>query len=597
MLFWIIACLVAIAAALVVSAPLLRRGEVAPPRASHDAQVFRDQLKELERDVARGVVTEEDAETTRLEISRRLLAADSESRAGGVSDAAPAGVSRGLAALLIIAAPAASLWLYNEMGSPGAEDPPFAARGETGRPGQEEAEQMMAGRELAPPAEGEDAEQFRKLVTQLEARLAEAPDDAQGLFLYARSLMNLGRFSEAWRQFKRLTEVDEKASADIYAGYAEAMILAAGGYISPEAEAGLLQVLKREPTNPSARYYLGQLHAQAGDPELAESVWLSLLETSPGDAPWVAPIRAELAELGLGPRSTDGLPGPTPEEVQAAASLSEAERKAMANDMVERLATRIAENGGSVPEWRMLIRSYSSSGQPQKAQEALAAAREAYAGDPAALAALESDAAAQRPGAGPGAPQQRPGPSSDDIAAAADMAPRDRAAMIESMVARLAERLQTEGGTPEDWLRLISSLGVMGRAEEASAAYAGARAAFANDPRALALLESAVEGAPRAAAAPTRGPSEEDIAAAQELTPDERQEQIRAMVAGLHERLREEGRAADVNEWGQLMRSYRVLGQNDAVKGVYDEASAIFDDDSIALAYLKEAALLNGVEF
>ena len=83
MTFWIIAIAVSLAAAGFIVRPLLRREGVAAPRAAHDAQIFRDQLKELSRDVARGVVSEVDAETTRLEISRRLLAADEEIRATG----------------------------------------------------------------------------------------------------------------------------------------------------------------------------------------------------------------------------------------------------------------------------------------------------------------------------------------------------------------------------------------------------------------------------------------------------------------------------------------------------------------------------------
>ena len=80
------------------------------------------------------------------------------------------------------------------------------------------------------------------------------------------------------------------------------------------------------------------------------------------------------------------------------------------------------------------------------------------------------------------------------------------------------------------------------------------------------------------------------------MDPNDRQAMIRGMVSQLHDRLRDEGRAADVNEWGKLMRSYNVLGQADAVRAAYDEATGIYDDDAIALAYLKEAALLAGAD-
>lgn len=589
MAFWIIAIATALVAALIAVRPLLARREDAAPRAAHDAQVFRDQLRELERDVARGVVTDADAAATRLEISRRLLAADAESARESGARAAPRALSRGLAAALVVAAPLAAAWIYVDIGAPGAADMPLASRGEEMRPSQEAAEKMMAGRDIAPPA-GADAAEFEDLVKQLEARLAVTPDDPQGVFLYARSLMNLGRFGDAWPQFAKLVALQgEEAGPEIHAGLAEAMILAAGGYISPEAEAALLQVLKREPTNPSARYYLGRLHLQQDAPARAQAIWTRLLEESPPDAPWVAPIRAALADMGAAPQGGgDGLPGPTREEMEAAGTLSAADRQAMVADMVDRLAERLEEEGGTVAEWQRLIRSYAVLGDRDKVEEAMARAREAFAGDPAALAAIETGSAPlPPPGPAMGAPAEAPQP--------------DRSEMIAGMVERLATRLRTEGGPPEDWLRLISSLSVMGRREEADAAYHEARAAFATDPAALAMLEAAVEGAPRAPAAPPAsgaaapGPTQAEIDAAAEMAPADRREMIRGMVSRLHERLQEEGRAGDVNEWGRLMRSYGVIGDAAAARAAYQEARTLFSGDDIALAYLREAALLNGV--
>ena len=588
MLFWIIAIGAAILTTVFVALPLLKRRDEAAPRAAHDVQVFRDQLTELDRDVARGAVSPEDADATKLEIQRRLLAADAEMRTTGSAQSAPAGLSRAMAVLVLIAVPAATAALYLDLGFPGAKDTPFAARADEGRPSQAEAERMMAGRELAPPA-GEDVAEFEQLVKQLETRIAEKPDDAQGVFLYARSLMNLGRFDDAWVQFARLIELGE-ISAEIYAGLAEGQILAAGGYISPEAEANLLQVLKYQPTSPSGRYYLGRLHIQAGNPEIARDIWDELLRESPPDAPWVAPIQQEMASLG---GSRLPLPGPTQEEMQAAGNIPPEERQSMVQGMVASLATRLAEEGGSIEEWQQLIRSYSVLGDQQAAVAALEAARRAFAGDPAALARLESGQAPQLPGAA------LPGPDSEDVAAAQDMAPADRAAMIQGMVARLADRLQAGGGSVEEWLRLISSYGVLGRSDEASAAYEAARRDLAGDAEALAVLESAFEGAPRQAqtqpASP--GPTQADIAAAAGMEAEDRSAMIQGMVARLHARLTEEGRVADVNEWGKLMRSYKVLGDAEAIRDAYEEAIEIYDDDAISLAYLKEAALLNGVTF
>ena len=77
MSFWIIAAAGA-ALVTVLLARALTRGASAPAEtgAAHDVQVYRDQLAEVERDVARGVLPEADAIRVRTEISRRILAAD-----------------------------------------------------------------------------------------------------------------------------------------------------------------------------------------------------------------------------------------------------------------------------------------------------------------------------------------------------------------------------------------------------------------------------------------------------------------------------------------------------------------------------------------
>ena len=98
-----------------------------------------------------------------------------------------------------------------------------------------------------------------------------------------------------------------------------------------------------------------------------------------------------------------------------------------------------------------------------------------------------------RPGrASPAGPAPAgPGPTAADIDAAAQMAPADRQAMIEGMVGQLSDRLATQGGPPEDWAKLIRSLGVLGEHDEAAAILAEARTKHAGDPTALAEIEAA----------------------------------------------------------------------------------------------------------
>ena len=87
------------------------------------------------------------------------------------------------------------------------------------------------------------------------------------------------------------------------------------------------------------------------------------------------------------------------------------------------------------------------------------------------------------------------GPSASDMAAAADMSAEDRSAMIRNMVEGLEGRLNTDGGSPAEWARLINALGVLGETERAAAALEKARAAYASDAAALSQIDEAASRA------------------------------------------------------------------------------------------------------
>lgn len=88
-------------------------------------------------------------------------------------------------------------------------------------------------------------------------------------------------------------------------------------------------------------------------------------------------------------------------------------------------------------------------------------------------------------------PPDRRGPSPEDLAAAMDMPPEDRAAMIEGMVATLSDRLATQGGPPQDWARLITALTVLGDNAQARAILAEAEVVFGGDVQAVTQIRRA----------------------------------------------------------------------------------------------------------
>ncbi|MHA1553012.1 MAG: c-type cytochrome biogenesis protein CcmI [Alphaproteobacteria bacterium] len=81
------------------------------------------------------------------------------------------------------------------------------------------------------------------------------------------------------------------------------------------------------------------------------------------------------------------------------------------------------------------------------------------------------------------------GPSAADVAAAGDLAPEDRQAMIVSMVQRLAARLEDEPDDARGWVRLIRSYVVLDQPGEAASALQKARDALTSDAGGLALVD------------------------------------------------------------------------------------------------------------
>jgi len=400
MLFWVLAALVVTCLSLtVVLRPLVSGRSRAERRASYDMQVYRDQLGEIDRDLARGVLTPDEAQATRAEIGRRLLAAaDAEAREPATK-AAPGLLSPIAAGAVVVAVVAVAGGLYATIGAPGLRDQPLAARraaeaeARANRPRQAKAEAVLG----APPAAAADPQEVA-LVERLKAVLKERPRDLEGHRLLARSLGALGRWAEAHAAQRRVIELSgDKATADDYVGWAELMILATSGYVSPEAEAALARALTLDPRNPLGRYYSGTMLVQGGRPDLAYRLWSGLLAEGPPNAPWIAPIRAQIAEVA----AAAGLPPPAGVADAGAEAMAPEERQAMIEGMVAGLAERLEAEGGPPQDWAQLIRSLFVLGREAEGERVLAEARGVFAGDPAALATIEA-AARGGAGAGPG---------------------------------------------------------------------------------------------------------------------------------------------------------------------------------------------------
>ncbi|GAB4516519.1 MAG: c-type cytochrome biogenesis protein CcmI [Roseibium sp.] len=131
-------------------------------------------------------------------------------------------------------------------------------------------------------------------------------------------------------------------------------------------------------------------------------------------------------------------------------------------------------------------------GQEGRAEEAIAAWRKLLDGaDPsAAWAEAARQELAALTGERPAAPGL-PGPTGAEVAAAQEMTADDRQAMIRGMVSGLSERLHADGGSVEEWNRLIRAYMVLGDRQEAEKALEAAQAAYAGKPEDLSRIMDA----------------------------------------------------------------------------------------------------------
>ncbi|MEL7258829.1 MAG: c-type cytochrome biogenesis protein CcmI [Pseudomonadota bacterium] len=402
MIFWAIAGGLALFCAFVLGLFGLRGQAGDEPPAAYDLKVYRDQLKEVDRDLARGVIADEDAERIRAEVSRRILAADAQLQSteatGGKQ---PLGLRIAILAAAVAVVGGAGA-LYARMGAPGYEDLPLQLRLATSdearanRPSQAELEKVLPEFEIT-----EDIpEDYQALITRLRNTVAERPDDMRGLQLLARTEASIGNLPAAHTAQAKLIELKgDTATADDFAELADMMISSAGGFVSAEAEAALREALERNPQEPRARYYMGLYLMQVDRPDMAFRTWDALLRESTSDAPWVPLIRDQIEELawraGI---ARYQLPdenrrsGPTLADMTAARDMSPEDREAMIRSMVAGLDERIREEGGTPGEWARLINAYAVLGDEDEIRDVLARAREAFAGDPENLEIMENAA-------------------------------------------------------------------------------------------------------------------------------------------------------------------------------------------------------------
>lgn len=307
--FWLIAAVFAAGALAYVLRPLLRRtGAQEVKRSDANVAIYKDQLRELDAELAAGTLTPEDHSRARLELEQRLL---EDVPAVEVERAAAGG--RRAALVVGIAVPVLAVAVYFTTGAPGALSP---------RP-----------HEVEPTAE-----QINGMVARLAAKLRENPDDVDGWKLLGRSYMVMGRFPEAVAAYAKAAEKAPR-DAQLLADFADALAMTRGEKLAGEPEQLVLRALQVDPNNLKALALAGTAAYERQDFAKAAELWGRMLPLVPADSEDARMISGNVEEAkklaGIGGGEKPVVAAKAHPGVRGTVTLSaEMKQQAKADDMV-----------------------------------------------------------------------------------------------------------------------------------------------------------------------------------------------------------------------------------------------------------------------
>jgi cytochrome c-type biogenesis protein CcmH len=323
---------------------------------SNDAEVYRDQLSEIDRDEKAGLIHENEAKQARAEIARRLIAASEGSGVVG-----KAGLRRPVTVVLTIflclIVPLGGALLYGRMGNPNEPDQPLAARMASAQP------------------------DINILIAKMENHLATNPSDGKGWELLAPIYMRLMRTDDAAEAYRNAIRYLGE-NAERYGSLGEALTAAAQGQVTKDARAAFDKALSVDRTDARARFYVALADAQTGAFDKALTEFEALAKESPKDAPWQGVVQAQIERIRAAKDEQAKAPGnPDAADVEAAAGLNSEDRQQMIRTMVETLDERLTSDPANFEGWMRLVRSYAVLNEPDKAREALKRGLAAFPAD------------------------------------------------------------------------------------------------------------------------------------------------------------------------------------------------------------------------
>jgi cytochrome c-type biogenesis protein CcmH len=351
MTFWIAAAGLTGLTCLALLAALGRNSVVI---ADHDRAFYEAQISEIGRQLSLKLIGEAEAEAARTEAARRLLAVTPDKNRAAVDPARRRNLA---AAAVLVLIPAIALPVYLARGVP--DMPSFP----------------LASRQSEKPAAPQDVN-VNAALQQIETHLAKNPDDGRGHEVVGPVYLRLGQHADAARAFAAALRL-LGPTADRHANLGEALVFVGNGIVTSEARAVFEAAAALDAKHIKSRFFLALAAQQEGDKSKAVAL-LSALRNDLPEGDLKIEIGKQLAELGALPKGSEVI-----------AALPADDQLAAIRSMVEGLAQRLANSGGSAEEWARLIRALTVLKETDRARLILAEARQKFAAQPDDLRRIE----------------------------------------------------------------------------------------------------------------------------------------------------------------------------------------------------------------
>ncbi len=523
---------------------------------SHEVEVYKDQLKEVENDLKQGMLTKDEAEAAKLEISRRMLASvealeksvaitEKSAKPKKTSSKSSKKMLKGKAAKLQfivdrwdrlsqrhqhsvlisgVGVTLMALGLYAGLGSPSSEDQPYAKR--------------FANKATAP---------LKKKMATLEALVEKNPKDGKSWEKLAALYMNASSFHKAAFSFRQaMKSLGENTSR--LTGFAEATIMVNKGKVTEPSRLAYQRALKLDPELVEPRIRLAMGMEQRGDIKNAVKAYRDSLKRSRKNAPWVPFLEKRLAAL-------TGKPVKRP--------LTAEEKKIEA--LIAKVEVSLKKNPKAGRGWDVIAPVYLSRGHYKKALNAFEKA-----------IALLGESGKRFSGMGEAITLLNEGTITPKAEAYFKKALKFDTDLVEPRI-RLAMGLEQKGSWKEarkEYQYIIDKGGK-------------------NAPWSPIIEERLKIVTAQLNGTVSKGPSAEQVRDAQSMSGTDRQAFINQMVARLAGRLEKNGN--DLGGWLKLMNAYNVQGKKQKIAEAYSKASKIFGSDAAAMAQLNASAQRFGV--